>query len=245
MAYTKGGKSRKNEATGKEVNITLETIQDIFTNMFKKHEEAITQILTANTKIVNEEIQKLTNKIVDFQESLEFTQKELSDKIKKVEHHVDEVKRHVDDDIEWMTWKIRNLEDRSRRNNLRIDGLPESLNESWKITEEKVQHLFNETLNLTNVNIERAHRTANKTKKQKESNLPRTVVLKLLSYKDKVDIMENVNKLKGSGIYVNEDFSKETLEIRRELWKDVKRLRDEGKYAVLQYDKIVTHDFKK
>ena len=57
--------------------------------------------------------------------------------------------------------------------------------------------------------------------------------------------MENVNKLKGSGIYVNEDFSKETLEIRRELWKDVKRLRDEGKYAVLQYDKIVTHDFKK
>ena len=58
--------------------------------------------------------------------------------------------------------------------------------------------------------------------------------------------MENVNKLKGSGIYVNKDFSKETLEIRRELWKDVKRLRDEeGKYAVLQYDKIVTHDFKK
>ena len=107
--------------------------------MFKKHEEAITQILTANTKIVNEEIQKLTNKIVDFQESLEFTQKELSDKIKKVEHH-------VDDNIEWMTWKIRNLEDRSRQNNLRIDGLPESLNESWKITEEKVQHLFKETL---------------------------------------------------------------------------------------------------
>ena len=57
--------------------------------------------------------------------------------------------------------------------------------------------------------------------------------------------MENVNKLKGSGIYVNEDFSKETLEIRRELWRDVKRLRDEGKYAVIQYDKIVTHDFKK
>ena len=78
-----------------------------------------------------------------------------------------------------------------------------------------------------------------------ELQLPRTVVLKLLSYKDKVDIMENVNKLKWSGIYVNEDFSKETLEIRRELWKDVKRLRDEWKYAVLQYDKIVTHDFKK
>ena len=112
-----------------------------------------------------------------------------------------------------MTWKIRNLEDRSRWNNSRIDGLPESLNESWKITEEKVQHLFKETLNLTNVNIERAHRTANKTKKQKERNLLRTVVLKLLSYKDKVDITENVNKLKGSGIYINEDFSKETLEI--------------------------------
>ena len=50
MAYTKGAKSRKNEATGKEVNITLETIQDIFTNMFKKHEEAITQIFNREHK---------------------------------------------------------------------------------------------------------------------------------------------------------------------------------------------------
>ena len=37
-------------------------------------------------------------------------------------------------------------------------------------------------------------------------------------------------------------FSKETLEIRRENWMKVKQLRENGKYAVLVYDKVVWRD---
>ena len=40
-------------------------------------------------------------------------------------------------------------------------------------------------------------------------------------------------------IYINEDFSKETMDIRKEKWKSVKSLRSPGKYAILGYDKIV------
>ena len=40
--------------------------------------------------------------------------------------------------------------------------------------------------------------------------------------------MKSANRLKGSGIYINEDFSKETMEKRKRLWNDVIRLRDEG-----------------
>ena len=40
-------------------------------------------------------------------------------------------------------------------------------------------------------------------------------------------------------ININEDYSKETLEIRKEKWKEVKELRKNGTYAILVYDKVV------
>ena len=104
--------------------------------------------------------------------------------------------------------------------------------------------IFEENLELEGIVVERAHRAA-ASLKQKRDNMPRTIVLKLLNYKDKTNIMKTANKLKGSGIYINEDFSKETTEKRKRLWNDIKRLRDEGKFAILQYDRIVTKEFKK
>ena len=43
------------------------------------------------------------------------------------------------------------------------------------------------------------------------------------------------------GYYINENFSEATLNIRAELWDEVKRLRDEGYFAVIKYDRIVTN----
>ena len=42
--------------------------------------------------------------------------------------------------------KLVELEDRSRRNNLRIDGLGETPNETWKTCEEKVQEVLKNDL---------------------------------------------------------------------------------------------------
>ena len=47
------------------------------------------------------------------------------------------------------------------------------------------------------------------------------------------------DKLKGQNIYINKDFSKETMDIRKDKWKSVKLLRSQGKYAILVCDKIV------
>ena len=40
-------------------------------------------------------------------------------------------------------------------------------------------------------------------------------------------------------IFINEDFCQATLDHRKELWKEVKRLWEEGKIAYLQYRSIV------
>ena len=47
------------------------------------------------------------------------------------------------------------------------------------------------------------------------------------------------DKLKGQNIYINDDFSKETMDIRKDKWKSVKLLRSQGKCAILVCDKIV------
>ena len=38
---------------------------------------------------------------------------------------------------------------------------------------------------------------------------------------------------------MREEFSKETVEIRKKLWDQVKKLQENGKYAVIKYDKRV------
>ena len=48
-------------------------------------------------------------------------------------------------------------------------------------------------------------------------------------------------QLKDTGYYINEDFSKATLNIRAQLWDEVKRPRAEGYFVVIKYDIIVTN----
>ena len=61
----------------------------------------------------------------------------------------------------------RDLKDRSRHDNLRIDGIAEVENETWEQTEEILQNLFKEKLMLENISVERAHRVGNKEKNNK------------------------------------------------------------------------------
>ena len=44
---------------------------------------------------------------------------------------------------------------------------------------------------------------------------------------------------KRKNIFINEDFYQAALDHRKELWKEVKRLRKEGKIPYLQYRSIV------
>ena len=68
------------------------------------------------------------------------------------------------------------MEDRSRRNNLRIYGISESKYETWEKCEEKVDEVFREKLGLYNIHIECSHRV--KRGKNGKSAKPRKIVCK-------------------------------------------------------------------
>ena len=164
----------------------------------------------------------------------------VSEDLKEIyEYQID--KDYVNDSLTDIRNELTELEDRSRRNNIRIDGIAEEPGETWEECERKVQRLLSEELDINDVVIERAHRVKaySPEKKYSKKLRPRTVVCRLLSFVDKARIIKSTHCLKGTSYYVNEDFSKETLVFRKELWEKVKALRKKGKNAYLNYKSIV------
>ena len=256
LTETLNEQSKKVDKTEKQLqNISIETIKELFIEMFKAQEETIRKIVSScNSDTImrldrlseeiqdnNERLEKLNKETVDLKISLDTSQEIFEKKFQKVNDNLSKQKQKHKEDINEL-WKdndqlcerLRDLEDRSRRDNLRIDGIAELENETWEQTEEILHNLFKEKLELENISVERAHRVGNKGKNDK-----RTIVLKLASFKDKLKIISEARKLKGTNISINEDYSKETLEIRKEKWKEVKELRKNGTYAILVYDKVV------
>ena len=89
---------------------------------------------------------------------------------------------------------------------------------------------FKESLGIEEeVVIKRPQRM--KINKSQTGNGPRIVVCIILSYKNKVNILGMPKKLKGKNIFIKEGFCQARLDYRKELWKEVKRLREEVKIA--------------
>ena len=107
-------------------------IRKIFQEEIKKQGVHITNIIYSNFKITMEEfkksqeqIKKLKKEVTDLKSSVEHTDANLND----LSNRVDEI-YDCQVDPEYVTNKLFDLEDRSRRNNLRIDGISESRNET-------------------------------------------------------------------------------------------------------------------
>lgn len=133
-----------------------------------------------------------------------------------------------------LTRKITELEDRSRRNNIVIAGLEEIGSGTWEEVEEQVIELCRSKLSVTDISIERAHRIG-----RKNQNKPRPIVCKLLNYKDKERIKRNGYKLKGTNIFINDDFSNSTRTARYHLRAFMKDKKANGAASTrLNYDKL-------
>ena len=128
-------------------------------------------------------------------------------------------------DIECKHKELQNLmkiqENWSRRNGIHIDGIVESGKQNWKDTDNKLHQMLYDFLDITEGGvIERAHRAEKRDKSEKRA---RTIV--------------------DTNVYIHGDFPKETMAIRKLLWEEVKKLRQQGKYAVVKYDKTYFNEF--
>ena len=244
------------EESDKNSFVYIEFIKEILKEMFQEQQEALLNIISSNTAPLRQSTDKLTIEIKDNNDRLNSTLKDtedlklsvqtyqdvFDDKIKEINDSSEKIKEKHKNEIiqlekenEDSKDKLRMLEDLSRRHNLRFDGIEEWEDESWADTDEILKLKIKETLGIENIEFERAHRVGDK-----NQSSCRTIVAKLSKYKTKEYILTKVRKKKPQGIRIYEDFSKATVQIRKENWKKVKDLRSKGKDAVLVYDKIYT-----
>ena len=138
-----------------------------------------------------------------------------------------------------MTNKLIELEDRSRCNNIRIDGIEEEQYETWGRYEEKLQKIIKDMLGIEDeVEIDRCHRMKRNGKDWSNNEInsrPQTIICRLLRFKNKQRIIQSSKKLKSTGIFIYKDFCKDTMNLRKQLWEKVLEHRANNRISYLKY----------
>ena len=121
-----------------------------------------------------------------------------------------------------------------------FDGVPETEQEKWSESEIKIRKIMSEKLKLDpkHIEMEHVHRSG---KPPGQGGKPGPIVVTFLRYKDRLAVLENAKYLRGSNIYINEDFSETVRQRRKELIPAMKEARLRGDITYLRYDKLITH----
>ncbi|XP_049522591.1 uncharacterized protein LOC125945068 [Dermacentor silvarum] len=133
--------------------------------------------------------------------------------------------------IDQLALRNDDLENRYRRNNLLLHGLTESPDETHDLLLSNISTLFEEQLEIKCPSIERCHRIG-----RRHADRPRPIIMKLLDYREKTNVLKNGHKLKGSDFRISEDFSQRVRSIRKKIWEASKPYRDNGSIVHLSFD---------
>ena len=159
-----------------QVHELLEQQKLFHRELMEQQESNFKNFLTIVNEANNKRLDTMMKEISELRESLHYTQKDVDVLLakEKVNHKT----------LTSFLPKIDYLDSQSRRNNIVIDGIPESENENWAESEKKVREIFDEKLKLTNMEFERVHRTGKSTGVR-----ARPIVARFFRYKDKVRVM--------------------------------------------------------
>lgn len=86
--------------------------------------------------------------------------------------------------------------------------------------------------------MERAHCTS---KPEAARDRPRSIVVKFLHFKDKAAVLQRAKNLKGTRIFINEDYTDAVRLKRKELMPKLKAAHERGDIAYLRHDKLIIH----
>ena len=200
----------------------IDTIRQIVKEEFKEHETKMSEMISNNLQNASDCLDKISKEMTELTKSFELTQYQLEGEINNIKEntkHLETSIKGIEDgllDPNDVSSKLIELEDRSRwnRNNLCIDGTVETLNKTWEECDIKIQELMKNKLKINeHIEIDRCHRLS----KKKNQNRPRTIICRITKFKEKQKILKNVKLLKKTDILIYEDFSKDTMELVKEL----------------------------
>lgn len=204
-------KSDEDSVSLAQVNELLQQQKEMFTALLQKQQDNFKGFVKVIMDSTNSRLDAISREVQEIKTSIQYTQKEVDD-IKTHNAKQSDNCKSMQSDI-WKTCeslltvtdKMEYLEGQSRRNNLVIDGIAELPGETWADTEEKVRSVILEKLQLQrDIEMERAHRTG---KPVAGGERPRPIVVKFSKHKDRSAVLQRAKNLKGTNIYINEDYT--------------------------------------
>ena len=109
-----------------------------------------------NFEIILKEIENIKSEVNELKKSIKFTEEVLKEKVQNMRRDVRSLEQNVEEIYDYeidpgeVEEKLTDLEDRSRRNNLRIDGVTEEKGQIWGDCEQKGKGIFMGKLELQN-----------------------------------------------------------------------------------------------
>ena len=160
--------------------------------LYDPHEKSVSNIIDKNRKMFNERLNNLSQEIKTnydpinqmkdntryLEESLTVNQDLVEEKLNTLINQMRSIQNEVSENKAELKEKLRIQEDRSRRNNVRVDGIEEDENETWENTENKLRSFLYDKLEITDgLYMERAHRVRRREGvKFNSNNTPRTII---------------------------------------------------------------------
>ena len=165
---------------------SVKQIKKLLTEMFNDHyrkmcdmynglEKSISEMIEANNKLINQKLEKLSADI-----------------------------RSNSDSVKLLSQKVRDLEESLTVNQDLIDVRIKSVNEEMKEIKKCVDNNKVKLKEQLRIQEDRSRRNQNQSSKEASDDLakPRTIIAKLLDYKEKKEIMKRVFKLKDTGFNI-------------------------------------------
>ncbi|KAK7117362.1 hypothetical protein R3I94_013542 [Phoxinus phoxinus] len=229
--------SRSKKGDQKGENDPPNTVLPAIADMLAKHEVSLmtkfqSEFNTAFSKL-EERVDKFQNTLLDHQHrlsSLETFADSTSQDMKTMEAEL----AAISEANAKLQTKLVDLEGRSRRNNIRIVGLPENIEGAHPtafFSQVLVEVIGDQILSST-PELDRAHRTL--APKPGPNGKARPVIIRFLKFQERELVVREARRLRGklnyrgSQIHIFEDYSPEVAEQRSEYRAVMKQLYDLG-----------------
>ena len=105
--------------------------------------------LSQEIKTNYDSIKQLKDNTRDLEESLTVNQDLVEEKLNTLKSQMRSIQNEVSENKAELKEQLRIQEDRSRRNNIRVDGIEEDENETWRNTDNKLRSLLYDALEIT------------------------------------------------------------------------------------------------
>lgn len=189
--------------------------------------------------LMQESKDKMEKGFNEVNERMAGMEKGLSEKLEKQEQKItklEEENMRLRESLKQLEGKQDDLENRSRRNNLIFYGVPENQNtpETWDDCGRKILDIIVNDIKLegiTDRDVERAHRLGGQFGK-------RPIIVKFMHFRVKEKILLARRNLKGTNIFINEDFSTKIRQEREILTAEMKNAREKGDTATVTFNKL-------